>query len=181
MVLDRVLTVEVAGGVGMAKDKAKEEVAAEEPPKKKKGKLLLVIAILFVLGGVGGGTAWYFTPSGAKQVEHKDEKPKPPVFVTLESFTVNLQAEGGSDHYLQVGIDLKVTDETVVDLVKLHMPEIRNGVLLLLSSKNAEQITSLEGKQKLSAEIQEQVNKPLNAKATGKGVVGVFFTSFVIQ
>jgi flagellar FliL protein len=52
---------------------------------------------------------------------------------------------------------------------------------LLLSSKSGEQIASLEGKQRLSAEIQEQVNKPLNAKATGKGVTGVFFTSFVIQ
>lgn len=166
----------------MAKDKAKEEAkAAEEPPKKKKGKLFLILGILLVLGGAGGGAAWYFTQSDTKHAEHKEEKPKPPVFVTLETFTVNLQADGGGEHYLQVGIDLKVTDQSVVDLVKLHMPEIRNGVLLLLSSKNAEQIASLEGKQKLSMEIQEQVNKPLNAKATGKGVIGVYFTSFVIQ
>lgn len=162
----------------MARDKAKVEAVAEEPPKKKKGKLFLVLGILLVLGG---GAAWYFAQSDTKPAEHKEEKPKPPVFVTLETFTVNLQADGGGEHYLQVGIDLKVTDLTVVDLVKLHMPEIRNGVLLLLSSQSAEQIASLEGKQKLSAEIQEQVNKPLNAKATGKGVTGVFFTSFVIQ
>ena len=167
----------------MARDKAKEEVVAEEPPKKKKGKLFLVLGILLVLGGASGGAAWYFTQSDtdAKPAEHKEEKPQPPVFVTLETFTVNLQADGGGEHYLQVGIDLKVTDPTVVELVKLHMPEVRNGVLLLLSSKSAEQIAGLEGKQKLSAEIQEQVNKPLNGKATGKGVTGVFFTSFVIQ
>ena len=167
----------------MAKDKAKEAAVADEPPKKKKGKLFLILGILLVLGA-GGGAAWYFTQSGTKSAEHaehKEEKAKPPVFVTLETFTVNLQADGGGEHYLQVGIDLKVTDPTVVDLVKLHMPEIRNSVLLLLSSKSAEQIASLEGKQKLSAEIQEQVNKPLNAKAAGKGVTGVFFTSFVIQ
>lgn len=105
----------------------------------------------------------------------------PPVFVTLETFTVTLQADESGEHYLQVGIDLKVTDPTVVELAKLHMPEIRNGVLTLLSSKSAAQIAGLEGKQKLSAEIQEQVNKPLNAQVTGKGVMGVFFTSFVIQ
>lgn len=162
----------------MARDKAKEEAAVDVPPKKKKGKLFLVLGVLLALGG---GAAWYFMPSDTKTAEHKDEKPKPPVFVTLETFTVNLQAEGGGEHYLQVGIDLKVTDSAVVDLVKLHMPEIRNGVLLLLSSKSAEQISSLEGKQKLSAEIQEQVNKPLGAKAAGQGVTGVFFTSFVIQ
>jgi len=168
----------------MAKDKAKEAAVADEPPKKKKGKLFLILGILLVLGGGGGGAWWYLTQSGAKSAEHaehKEEKQKPPVFVTLETFTVNLQADGGNEHYLQVGIDLKVTDSAVVDLVKLHMPEIRNSVLMLLSSKSAEQIASLEGKQKLSAEIQEQVNKPLNAKATDKGVTGVFFTSFVIQ
>lgn len=165
----------------MARDKAKEEAVVDEPPKKKKGKLLLVLVILLVLGGAGGGAAWYFTQSDTKSAEHKEEKQLPPVFVTLETFTVNLQADGSGEHYLQVGIDLKVTDSTVVELVKLHMPEVRNGVLLLLSSKSAEQIASLEGKQKLSAEIQEQVNKPLNAKAAGKGVTGVFFTSFVIQ
>lgn len=165
----------------MARDKAKEEAKGAEDPPKKKGKLLLVLGVLLVMGGAGGGTVWYLTQSGDKHAEHKEEKPKPPVFVTLETFTVNLQSDGGSDHYLQVGIDLKVTDPTVVDLVKLHMPEIRNSVLLLLSSKNTEQIASLEGKQKLSAEIQEQINKPLNAKATGKGVTGVYFTSFVIQ
>lgn len=164
----------------MARDKAKEEPPAEEPPKKK-SKLILILIVLLVLGGAGGGAAWYFLQPAAGQAEHKEEKPKPPVFVTLETFTVNLQTDGGSEHYLQVGIDLKVTEQSVVDLVKLHMPEIRSGVLLLLSSKSAEQIGSLEGKQKLSAEIQEQVNKPLNAKATGKGVTGVFFTSFVIQ
>jgi flagellar FliL protein len=165
----------------MARDKAKEEAVADEPPKKKKGKLFLVLGILLVLGSVGGGAAWYFTQPDTKSADHHVEKQLPPVFVTLETFTVNLQADGGGEHYLQVGIDLKVTDPAVVDLVKLHMPEIRNSVLLLLSSRSAEQIASLEGKQKLSAEIQEQVNKPLNGKAVGKGVTGVFFTSFVIQ
>lgn len=165
----------------MARDKAKEEAKGAEEPPKKKGKLFLILGVVLVLAGAGGGAVLYFTQSGAKPAEHKEEKPKPPVFASLETFTVNLQSDGGSEQYLQVGIDLKVTDSSVVDLVKLHMPEIRNGVLLLLSSKNAEQISSLEGKQKLSSEIQEQINKPLNTKATSKGVIGVYFTSFVIQ
>lgn len=162
----------------MARDKAKEVAKEDLPPKK--GKLVLVLGALLVLG-IGGGAAWYLTQSGEKSAAQEAQKPKPPVFVTLETFTVNLQSDGDSDHYLQVGIDLKVADSAVVDLVKLHMPEIRNGVLLLLSSKSTGQIISLEGKQKLSEEIQAQINKPINAKATGKGVTGVYFTSFVIQ
>lgn len=173
-------------GARMAKDKAKEapkqeEAATEEQPKKKKGKLKILILLLVLLAG-GGGAAWYFTQgSGEHAAEPKPEPPKPPVFVTLEPFTVNLQPSDAGDHYLQVGIDLKVADSKVVDEIKLHMPEIRNGVLLLLSSKQVEDISTVEGKQKLSAEIVAQANKPISAKEPGKGVVGVFFTSFVIQ
>jgi len=167
----------------MARDKAKEEQKGEgsgaEAPKKK-SKLPLVLAVLAILAG-GGGAAWYFLQSaGGHGQAAKEEKLQPPVFVTLETFTVNLQGDGG-DHYLQVGVDLKVADQAVADAVKLHMPEIRNGVLLLLSSKRGEELVSMAGKQKLSMEIQEQVNKPLNLKPGSKGVVGVYFTSFVIQ
>jgi flagellar protein FliL len=164
----------------MAQDKAKKDSAAAETPPKKKGNLVKILAILLVLGGLGGGAAWYFTQSGAKHDEAKDEKAKPPVFVTLETFTVNLQPDGGSsERYLQIGIDVKVADQAVVDQVKSYMPEIRHGILQLLSSKNSGQISGLEGKQKLSEEIKGQVAKPL--AAAGKGVIAVYFTSFVIQ
>jgi flagellar FliL protein len=162
----------------MAKDKRDEqdEEPIGEAPKKKKGKLPLILMILAALAG-GGGAAWYFMQiNGGHEV--KEEKPKPPVFVTLETFTVNLQ---GDEHYLQVGVDLKVADQSVAEAVKVHMPEIRNGVLLLLSSKRAEDLSTMEGKQKLSMEIQDQVNKPLGLKPGAKGVIGVYFTSFVIQ
>lgn len=169
----------------MAKDREKEEKKGEdqgaEAPKKKKNLLLMLGVLVVLASSVGGGAAWYFLQSANGHGEaQKEEKPKPPVFVTLDTFTVNLQGDGG-EHYLQVGIDLRVADQAVVEAVKLHMPEIRNGVLLLLSSKRSEELTSMEGKQKLSAEIQDQVNKPLNLKGDNKGVVGVYFTSFVIQ
>jgi flagellar FliL protein len=165
----------------MARDKAKEEQKDEnqraEAPRKK--NFLLMLGALIALAGGGGGAAWYFLQSANAHTQ-KEEKPTPPVFVTLETFTVNLQGDGG-EHYLQVGIDLKVADQAVAEAVKVHMPEIRNAVLLLLSNKHGGELASMEGKQKLSAEIQDQVNKPLALKSGNKGVVGVYFTSFVIQ
>lgn len=170
----------------MAKDKGKavDEAAevAEAAPKKGKGKLMIVIIAAIVLLGGGGGAGWYFLHAkktgDEKQVKHEDPA-KPPVFVKLEPFTVNLTADG-EDHYLQTDIDLKVADAKVSDEIKVHMPEIRNNVLLLLSSKTASALSSMEGKQKLSNEIKEQINKVLHAK-DADGVSGVFFTSFVIQ
>lgn len=166
----------------MAKDKDKPAAeVAEGAPKKGKRKLLIIVAAVVLLGG-GGGAAWYFLNAkkagDEKQVKH-EEPVKPPVFVKLEAFTVNLTAEG-EDHYLQTDIELKVADAKVIDKVKMHMPEIRNNVLLLLSSQTASALSSMEGKKKLSSEVKEQVNKVLHAKDED-GVSGVFFTSFVIQ
>lgn len=168
----------------MSKDKAKPAAdAAEAAPKKGKGKLLIIIVAAVLLLAGGGGAAWFVLhkkSAGHEETQAKHEEPaKPPVFARLESFTVNLSADG-EEHYLQTDIELQVHDAKDVDKIKAHMPEVRNNILLLLSSKTAGALASVEGKEKLSSEIREQINKALHAKE-GEGVSGVFFTSFVIQ
>lgn len=167
------------------------------PPTKKKRSLLKILLLLTpLLGGAGGG-AWYFLrdqdqdqdqepkvaakPGPAKAATAKPVSSKPPVFVSLEPFTVNLQHEDASPQYLQVGLALKVTDVATVDAIKLHMPEIRNRVLLLLSSKKASDISSLGGKQSLSTELTREIVQPLAGRAPAQGLDSVLFTSFVIQ
>jgi flagellar FliL protein len=163
-----------------AKKEAPAEAASEELPKKKKGlgKLLIV---LLLLGGIGGGAAWYFLGGKGghdKKEVKKTEAEKPPVFERLETFTVNL---AGGENFLQVDISLKVADPKVGEQVKLYMPEIRDRILRLLSSKEASELSAVEGKAKLSEEVKAQVNKSLNVSTPNEGVVGVYFTSFVIQ
>ncbi len=153
-------------------------------PKKSRKKLGLILLITLLLLGGGGGAWWYFMgdDDDAEGVEKKvkNDKPTPPVFVSLEPFTVNLQPEGG-EHYLQVGMTLQVVSKEDVDQIKLYMPQIRSRILLLLSSKKASEISTVEGKKKLSAEIMTQVNQPLTPQAKAQSVSNVFFTSFVIQ
>lgn len=170
----------------MAKDKEKPAAdAAEVAPRKSKGKLLIIIVAAVVLLAGGGGAAWYFMHAkkaahdGQEEARHETEPAKPPVFVKLESFTVNLATEG-EEHMLQTDIELKVADAKATETVKAHMPEIRNALLLLLSSKTARALATAEGKQKLSGEIKVQINKALHVNED-EGVSGVFFTSFVIQ
>jgi flagellar protein FliL len=129
--------------------------AAEARPGKKKAMLLYAAIALVALGG-GGGTWWYLdgdaTPGSARP-----QPVKPPVFAPLDTFTVNLQAEEGNQ-FLQVGLTLRLVDEPAVAALKLRMPEVRDRILLLLSSKKASELLTLEGKRKLSAEIQAAVN-----------------------
>lgn len=171
--------------MAQAKNAPPPAEAPEEAPKpKKKGKLLIILLALVLLGGGGGGAWWFLVGSkagGAHKAEKKEEAEKPPIFTRLDQFTVNLQRSEGDDHYLQVEMDLQVADSKVIDQIKLRMPQIRNAMLLLLSSKTVEELAPVEGKQKLSAEIVTQVNKILGVKDPKQGVLGVYFSSFVIQ
>lgn len=185
----------------MAKDpKAKEPAAAGDaaPAGNPKKKLIIIIAAVVLLAAAGGG-AWFFMKSkedakkaAKKSGEHAEETaseeehaedgdhPTPPVFITLETFTVNLQPDP-DEKFLQLDISLQVKTPEEEALLKGQMPAIRDRILLLLSSKQASQINTLEGKQALSKELLDEINKPLTEHGKPLKVKGVFFTSFVIQ
>ncbi|SEO48921.1 flagellar basal body-associated protein FliL [Nitrosovibrio sp. Nv6] len=148
-------------------------------PEQKTGKsslILVIVSAALLLCAGAGGAAWYFN-------QVRDEAAvmhKPPVFLSLDTFTVNLQGEHNEQH-LQTSLALKVEDIRTVDLIKLRMPEVRNRILLLLSGKEASQITAIDGKKKLAAELQVEINQLFNEGGAGHAVESVLFTSFVIQ
>jgi flagellar FliL protein len=61
------------------------------------------------------------------------------------------------------------------------MPELRNRILFILTNKKASEITSVDGKNALIAEITEQVQKPFSGSEAEQKITGVYFTSFIIQ
>jgi flagellar FliL protein len=142
--------------------KAPIEAPAAESGKKK-SKLLPIVAIVLVLSIAGGAGAWWFLGrDAAEQDEAAEIASKPAIFVPLEQFTVNLQAEEGQQ-FLQTAMTLKVTDPDVAEAIKTQMPEVRSRVLFLLSSKKPSQLSSLEGKNKLIAELIQEVEATLPA------------------
>ena len=160
-------------------------------PKKKRSALAWVLALL-LLFGAGGAGAWFFLqdseaavpakPGAAKAAPVSKAVPsKPPVFLALEAFTVNLQREDLAPQFLQVGLSLKVTDAKIIDDVKLRMPEIRNRVLLALANKKASEISTSEQKRSLGAELAREISQPLAGSPAAKAVESVLFTSFVVQ
>jgi flagellar FliL protein len=95
----------------------------------------------------------------------------------VEAITVNL---GTTPQYIQVEMTLKLAKLEVGERVKLYMPVIRHKMILLLSSKDAEQLGPIEGKQKLVQEAKEAVNQALELNEK-EGVTDVLFSSFIIQ
>lgn len=178
---------------------AKEEAAApaEAAPGKSKKTLIIILAAVLLVVLAGGGAAVYLLSSkpaaekqakhgdeaadeegGDEEEEHEDEEEHPPLYEKLESFTVNL-ADGES--YLQIEINLKVAGPEVAEKIKQRMPEIKDGVLRLLSSQSAEELGTTEGKDKLAKAVQKTVNEILGVKKASKGVQKVLFPAFIIQ
>lgn len=165
----------------MAKD-PKPEAEAEVPAPGSKKKLIIIIAAVVLLAG-GGGAAWFMMKpkAGAHNVEAKHEEPaKVPVFMTLETFTLNLQPDP-DEKFLQLDMQLQVANNEVADTLKTQMPVVRNRLLFLLTSKKSSEILTMEGKKQLSDEILAELKKPYSPGAKPQEILGVYFTSFVVQ
>jgi flagellar FliL protein len=99
----------------------------------------------------------------------------------IEPFVVNL-ADPGSRRYLRVNLTLELKKpEEAEPLLEARMPQMRDTVLLLLSSKTTDQLLAPEGKITLRQELIEQINKVLKTKKLKRSVKNLYFTEFLIQ
>ncbi|RYY74704.1 MAG: flagellar basal body protein FliL [Gammaproteobacteria bacterium] len=165
-------------------DKDKEQAPADDAAvteaKKKKKKLFMFIglAILLVLISVG---ATFFIVSKMMGSKHADEDSAseaseaeevvaaPAIYYPLKpNFTVNYDVNG-RQRFLQAELTLMYRDPEVLKTLELHMPAVRNGLVMLLSSQVFEELQTLEGKEKLRAAalatVQEIINKETAALA----------------
>lgn len=149
------------------KEPAKAPAAAEGEAPKSKKKLIIVLVAVFLLLAGGGGAAWFFLvknkPAKEEKKKKEPEATAPAIFVPLDRFTVNLVQENG-DQVLQVGVTLKTYDPELDEKIKKATPEIHSRILELLSSKRASQLSTVEGKKRLTAEILYLTNRILGFK-----------------
>jgi len=89
---------------------------------------------------------------------------------------VNLNDPGGK-RYLKTDIELEYTSEEVGVELQRRLPQLRDLILLQLSSKGLDDIQSVDGKIALRRELIQRINQTLTS---GK-VRNLYFTEFVIQ
>ena len=119
----------------------------------KKGLIIMILVTILAVGAGAGGAWFYFQDQLEAAGEAAEPKPIPTTFKELDTFTVNLQPEERSQ-YLQLGLTVKIHDiEEVALEIDRKMPEIRNRILLQLTSKTAEEISTLPGKKQLGSEL----------------------------
>ncbi len=95
---------------------------------------------------------------------------------SLEPFVVNVTGDGYS-RYLKVKVELEADSPELKTELDARLSQIRDAVIVLLSSKKLSDITDFEGKALLKQDIYERVNDILE---TGE-LNSVLFTEFVVQ
>lgn len=159
---------------------------AADAGKKKKLVLLAVIvgglllvavgATILALGLWGGGEA-------AAQDEAVAAAPAraPAIYERLEPpFLANYSVEG-RQRYLQVSIALMSREQAAIDALKLHMPLVRNRIVMLLGGEDFGQLQSDAGRGQLQQSVLAAVQEILQAEIGRAGVEQVFFTDLVMQ
>ena len=180
-------------------DAGKADAAADTKKSKKKLFLIIGLAVLLIAISVGGTVVALKVLSPAPpagevaEAEQVESTLLPAIYYEMTpNFTINFNVNG-RQRYLQAAITLMYRDPLLEELLKLHMPAIRNGLVMLLSAKNFDELQTSEGKEALRAEALEIIRNQLQKEqealvASGKSeevspsnVEQVLFTNFVMQ
>jgi len=156
-----------------------ERPAEKEEPKKevKKGSkklLIIIIAAAIILGA--GGAVGYKLLIGKEHNAKKEEQPQRTAVIGLEPFVLNLADTG---RYLKFTVQFEVSDEKLGQLITEKNPQLRDAIIMLVSSKPSESISSAEGKFQLKDEMLLRANQIMGIE---KNVFkNLYFTEFVMQ
>ncbi len=160
-------------------------------------KLVIIIALVALIMGVGGAVVAVKFLGGSSKgeegvEEHKTEASakgnsskgagghgqlaSPGVMFDLEPFIVNL-ADAPDIRYLKLTVKLEAENEAVTAELSARIPQIRDAVLVLLSSKDVNAVRTTQGKFQLRDEITQRINGLLPKP----GIRSAYFTEFVVQ
>lgn len=165
----------------------REDFQVETPEgkesRKKRGnkKLIIIIVAASIVLGAGGFAGYKLFASkssgDAGQVENKQETTNSKTaIVALDPFVLNLSEYG---RYLKVTIQLELTDKDNEEMVKEKIPQLRDTIITLVSSKSLGSISSPEGKFQLKDEILFRANQIMGLEK--EAFKNLYFTEFVMQ
>ncbi|KQN50826.1 flagellar basal body protein FliL [Pseudomonas sp. Leaf48] len=165
---------------------AKSDAVVKEPATKGRLKLIILMVVALLLAiGLSVGATWYFMHSAqSKPASAEAETPlgkQPAIFEAIApAFVANFN-QNGRQRYLQVSITMLARNPVDLEALKVHMPVIRNNLVMLFSGQDFATLASPVGqemlRQKATASVQEVAQKEV-----GKVVIEqLLFTNFVLQ
>lgn len=166
----------------------KDENQPEEQPKKSRLKWI-ILGVLIIVAGAGAFAGWTFflkdkTVAADKGAggetaavrERKEAQGK--VICPLGSFIVNLANENSVvGKYLKATIELELGAKEEIKLIENYKPELKDMIIMLLSTKSSDDIRTMEGKLALKQSLVVRINQVLRENIVRR----VYFTEFVVQ
>ena len=161
---------------------ADEDNAGEAPADERRGimhAVALACALALALGGIGAA-AWRLgignlaaqPPPAAAAIAGTTEGALEP----MDPFIANLADEDGQ-RYLKATLQVEFFDAIVPPEFNRRLPQSRDMLLTLFSSKTFADVRTPQGKAVLREEIVNRLNTVLNEDV----VKAVYFTEFIVQ
>lgn len=96
------------------------------------------------------------------------------------AFVVNIR-DGRRSRFLQVEIQLKLSDMKQGEKILYHDSIIRHTILMLLSHQEATDLYSSTGKNRLRLKALDKIRTALKTEFTTLAIDDLYFTTFIIQ
>jgi flagellar FliL protein len=155
-----------------------------------KNILLIVLGAIVLAAGTGATTYFILInqlPAGEKMGQTAQGKATSPndnaaqIYHTLHpNFIVNFQNPTRA-RFLQVSVEVMTYSDEVIEEVKQHTAVIRNNLLMLFSSQDAQVLSTRDGKEELRLAVLQEIQNILEQQTGEPGVEQAYFTSFVMQ
>lgn len=180
----------------MAEEKAKAKEAPApvvETSAKEKPTLFIALSVFNIIVVLGVGILLFLgkkkqenvatmdqVVQGEKQEQDKEATDDPFIgeFIPMETFFVNLAgSRGGKIARVTLELEIENKNSDITEEIERRKPQIRDIIIILLSSKTFDQISSKEGKDNLRDEIKGRLNSFLTK---GK-IKSILFTEFLLN
>ncbi len=157
---------------------------------KKKVILLAIIGLVLVGVSVGGTLAALSILGGEEEAmaeaEGAEQEPaeaplqkaiyypiKPPIMASFDA--------RGRQRLVQAEVTLMTRESDVIPAVELHMPMIRNALVMLISGQIYEDIQTAEGKELMRVQTLQELQMLLEKEIGKPGIEQVLYTGLILQ
>jgi|SRR5690606_25617469 len=148
--------------------------------------LLIVVVLLVAIGGSVGATLFFLgkdrgDDTSAEETSAAPMVRQPAIYEAIApAFIANYKYQG-RQRYMQVSVALMARNKTELEALKVHMPLIRNRLVMLFSGQDFGALMTPVGKEMLRNQATAVVQE-VAQKETGRTVVEqVLFTNIVLQ
>lgn len=105
-----------------------------------------------------------------------------PVYIELNpDFIVNYSASGTRLKYIKAKITLRASSPVNADVIKQHMPIVRDTLVMYLSELTGDQVKGAVARETARASAIGVLNESLKKETGQEPVMDVLFSSFVTQ